>query len=46
MDDMKFDNETFLLGDFNINFLHNGKFIPKLNQNLLRRVPITNLVYQ
>ena len=44
MDDMKFNNEIFLLGDFNINFLHNGKYIPKLNQILQRRLPITNLI--
>ena len=29
---IKFDNEIFLLEDFNINLLHNGKYILKENQ--------------
>ena len=29
LDDINLDNEIFLLGDFNINLLHNGKYILK-----------------
>ena len=32
MDDMNLDNEIFLLGYFNRNLLHNGKYILKENQ--------------
>ena len=32
LDDINLDNEIFLLGDFNINLFHNGKYILKENQ--------------
>ena len=32
MDDINLDNEIFLLGYFNRNLLHNGKYILKENQ--------------
>ena len=32
LDDINFDNEIFLLGDFSMNLLHNRKYILKENQ--------------
>ena len=32
LDDINLDNEIFLLGDFSMNLLHNGKYILKENQ--------------
>ena len=46
LDDINLDNEIFLLGDFNINLLHNGKYILKENQAMQNRIPSTSLVSQ
>ena len=46
LDDISLDNETFLLLDFNINLLHNGKHILKENQAMQNRIPNTSLVKQ
>ena len=46
LDDINLDNEIFLLGDFNINLFHNGKYIPKENQAMQNRIPSTSLVSQ
>ena len=46
LDDIYLDNEIFLLGDFNINLLHNEKYILKENQALQNRIPSTSLVSQ
>ena len=43
MDDVKYDNEIFLLGDFYI--FHNGKYLKK-KKNLQRGIFITSLVGQ
>ena len=40
------NNEMFLLGDFSINLLHNGKCILKENQSIQKRIPIASLVNQ
>ena len=39
LDDISLDNEIFLLGDFNINLLHNGKYILKENQAMQNQIP-------
>ena len=44
LDDINLYNEIFLLGDFNINLLHNGKYILKENQAIQNRIPSTSLV--
>ena len=44
--DINLDNERFLLGDFDINLLHNGKYILKENQAMQNRIPGTSLVSQ
>ena len=46
LDDINLDNEIFLLGDFNINLFHNGKYILKENQAMQNRIPSTSLVSQ
>ena len=46
MDDINLDNEIFLLGDFNINLLHNGKYTLKENQTMQNRIPSASLVSQ
>ena len=46
LDDINLDNEIFLFGDFNINLLHNGKYILKENQAMQNRIPSTHLVSQ
>ena len=47
MDDINLDNnKIFLLGNFNINLLHNGKYILKENQVMQNRIPSTSLVSQ
>ena len=46
LDEINLDNEVLLLGDFNINFLHNGKYTPKENQTMQNRMPSTSLVSQ
>ena len=46
LDDINLDNEIFLLGDFNINLLHNGKYILKENQAMQNRMPSASLVSQ
>ena len=39
LDDINLDNEIFLLGDFNINLFHNGKYILKENQAMQNHIP-------
>ena len=39
LDDVNLGNEIFLLGDFNINLLHNGKYILKEKQAMQNRIP-------
>ena len=46
LDDINLENEIFLLGDFNINLFHNGKYILKENQAMQNRIPSTSLVSQ
>ena len=46
LDDINLDNEIFLLGNFNINPLHNGKYIPKEMQAMQNRITSTSLVSQ
>ena len=46
LDDINLDNEIFLLSDFNINHLRNGKYILKENQAMQSRIPSTSLVDQ
>ena len=46
LDDINLDNELFLLVYFNINLLHNGKYILKQNQAMQNRKPSTSLVSQ
>ena len=46
LDDINLDNEIFLLGDFNINLLDNGKYILKENQAMQNHIPSTSLVSQ
>ena len=46
LDDINLDNEIFLLGDFNINLLHNGKYILKEKQAMQNRIPSTSLLSQ
>ena len=46
LDNINIDNEIFLLGDFNTNLLHNGKYILKENQAMQNRIPSTSLVSQ
>ena len=46
LDDINLHNEIVLLGDFNINLLHNGKYILKENQAMQNRIPSTSLVSQ
>ena len=46
LDDINLDNEMFLLGDFNINIFHNGKYILKGNQAMQNRIPSRSLVSQ
>ena len=46
LDDINLDNEIFLLGDFNINLFHNGKYILKENQAMQNCIPSTSLVSQ
>ena len=45
-DDINLNNEIFWLGDFNVNLLHNGKYILKENQAMENRIPSTSLVSQ
>ena len=45
VDDINFDNEIFLVSDFNVN-LYNGKYIFKGNQFMQSRIPSTSLVSQ
>ena len=46
LDDINLNNEIFWLVDFNINLLHNGKYILKENQAMENRIPSTSLVSQ
>ena len=46
LDDINLDDKIFLLGHFNINLLHNGKYILKENQTMENRIPNTSLVSQ
>ena len=46
LDGINLDNELFLLVYFNINLLHNGKYILKQNQAMQNRKPSTRLVSQ
>ena len=46
LDDINLNNEIFWLGDFNVNLLHNGKYILKENQAMENRIPSTSLVSQ
>ena len=46
LDDINLDNEIFLLGDFNINLLDNGKYILEENQAMQNHIPSTSLVSQ
>ena len=46
LDDINLDNELFLLVYFNINLLHNGKYILKQNQAMQNRKASTSLVSQ
>ena len=46
LDDINLDNEIFLLGDLNINLLHNGKYILKENKAMQNLIPSTSLVSQ
>ena len=46
LDDINLDNEIFLLGDFNIHFFHNGKYILKEKQAMQNRIPSTSLLSQ
>ena len=46
LDDFDLDNEIFLLSDFNINHLHNEKYIFKQNQAMQSRIRSTSLVGQ
>ena len=39
LDDINLENEIFLLGDFNINLFHNGKYILKENQAMQNHIP-------
>ena len=39
LDNINLDNEIFLFGDFNINLLHNGKYILKEKQAMQNRIP-------
>ena len=45
-DDINLDNEISLFEDFNINLLHNGKYIFKENEAMQNRIPSTSLVSQ
>ena len=38
LNDINLDNEIFLLGDFSINLLYNGKYILKENQAMQNRI--------
>ena len=44
LDDINVDNEVFLLGDFNVSLLHNGKYILKENEAIQNQIPSTSLV--
>ena len=46
LDDINLESEIFVLGDFNINLFHNGKYILKENQAMQNRIPSTSLVSQ
>ena len=46
LDNINFDNEIFLLGDFNINLLHSSKYILKEMQAVGSRIVSTSLVSQ
>ena len=46
LDNINLDNEIFLFGDFNINLLHNGKYILKENKAMQNRILSTSLVSQ
>ena len=46
LDDINLDNEIFLLGDFTINLLDNGKYILEENQAMQNHIPSTSLVSQ
>ena len=46
LDDTNLDNEIFLLGDFNISLLHNGKYILKENQAMQNPIRSISLVSQ
>ena len=46
LDDINLDNEIFLLGDFNINLFHNGKYLLKENKAMQNGIPRTSLVSQ
>ena len=43
LNDINLDNEIFLLGDFSINLLYNGKYILKENQAMQNRIPSIRL---
>ena len=46
LDDINLDNEIILLGDLDINLLHNDKYILKENQAMQNQIPSTSLVSQ
>ena len=46
LEDINLDNKIFLLGDFNINLFHNGKYILKENQTMQNRIHSTSLASQ
>ena len=44
MNNIKFEDEIYLLGGFNINLLQNRKDIPRENQAMQNQIPSTSLM--